>query len=137
MMNEQPAVLYVEDDPLSRRVMSMLLAGRLGLSEVTIFDDSTDFQARVSALDPKPDIVFLDIQVEPHDGFAMLDMLRQMTWVDGTPIIALTASVMNEEVQQLRQAGFNGCLAKPLDLNSFQETFRRLLDGETIWRIEE
>lgn len=136
-MNDQPAVLYVEDDPLSRRVMSMLLAGRLGLSDVTIFDDSTDFEARVDALDPKPDIVFLDIQVEPYDGFAMLDMLRRMEWVNGTPIIALTASVMNEEVQQLRTAGFNGCLAKPLDLSTFQDTFQRLLAGEVIWRIEE
>ena len=136
-MNEQPVVLYVEDDPLSRRVMSMLLAGRMGLTGITIFNDSRDFEARVGALDPKPDIVFLDIQVDPHDGFTMLDMLRRMEWVNGTPIIALTASVMIEEVQRLRTAGFNGCLAKPLDLTTFQDTFWRLLDGEAIWRIEE
>jgi len=134
-MNEEPVVLYVEDDPLSRKVMRMLLTGRMGLSQVTVFEDSADFEARLEALDPKPDIVFLDIQVEPHDGFSMLDMLRRTAWVNGTPVIALTASVMNEEVQQLREAGFNGCLAKPLDLNTFQETFERLLAGEVIWRI--
>ena len=115
----------------------MLLTGRMGIPQVTIFENSADFEDRVQALDPKPDIVFLDIQVEPYDGFTMLGMLRRMEWVNGTPVIALTASVMNEEVQQLRSAGFNGCLAKPLDLNTFQDTFQRLLAGEVIWRIEE
>ena len=134
-METQPAVLYVEDDPSSRKMMQLLLSGRMRLPQVTIMEDSTDFQMRVDALDPKPDIIFLDIHVKPYDGFEMLKMLRELNWVNGTPIVALTASVMNEEVYQLREAGFSGCLAKPLDLSTFPEIFERILDGETIWRI--
>ena len=134
-METQPAVLYVEDDPSSRKMMQLLLSGRMRLPQVTIMEDSTDFQMRVDALDPKPDIIFLDIHVKPYDGFEMLKMLRELNWANGTPIVALTASVMNEEVYQLREAGFSGCLAKPLDLSTFPEIFERILDGETIWRI--
>lgn len=134
-MNEKLAVLYVEDDPQSRKLMQMLLVGRMRLPNVTIFENSTDFLARVQALEPKPNIIFLDIHMQPHDGFAMLEMLRPLEWAKQAQIVALTASVMNEEVVRLRQVGFNGCLAKPIDLATFPDTFQRILDGETLWRI--
>ncbi|HEX2905247.1 MAG TPA: response regulator [Phototrophicaceae bacterium] len=134
-MNNLPVVLYVEDDPQSRKLMRMLLKGRMNLPHVTILENSEDFLAKVEALDPKPDLIFLDIHVKPYDGFEMLRMLRQLDSVKGTPVVALTASVMNEEVQQLRTAGFNGCLAKPIDLATFPETVASILAGEIIWRI--
>lgn len=134
-MTKQPVVLYVEDDPQSRKLMSMLLKGRMKLPHVTILEDSENFQAHVEALDPKPDIILLDIHMKPINGFEMLTLLREYAWVENTPIVALTASVMSEEVQRLRSIGFDGCLAKPIDLQTFPETLERILDGETIWRI--
>lgn len=135
MTTKQPVVLYVEDDPQSRKLMSMLLKGRMKLPHVTILEDSDNFQAHVEALDPKPDIILLDIHMKPINGFEMLTLLREYDWVENTPIVALTASVMSEEVQRLRSIGFDGCLAKPIDLQTFPETLERILDGETIWRI--
>jgi CheY-like chemotaxis protein len=134
-MSHQPVVLYVEDDAKSRKVMSLLLKGRLGLQHVTILEDSTDFMSQVAALDPQPDVIFLDIHMKPYDGFEMLQMLRNCAEFNQTPIVALTASVMNEEVQRLQTSGFDGCLAKPIDLNTFPETFNRILNGEAVWRI--
>jgi CheY-like chemotaxis protein len=133
-MTNQPVVLYVEDEVRSRKVMRMV-AGDMGLSNVTIFEDSTNFLERVQVLDPQPDVIFLDIHLKPYNGFEMLAMLRQSGQFDGIPIVAMTASVMNEEVQQLRVAGFNGCLAKPLDVDTFPEHFGRIMNGEEIWRI--
>jgi CheY-like chemotaxis protein len=135
MTTKQPVILYVEDDPQSRKLMSMLLKGRMKLPHVTILEDSENFQAHVEALDPKPDIILLDIHMKPINGFEMLTLLREYDWVENTPIVALTASVMSEEVQRLRSIGFDGCLAKPIDLQTFPETLERILDGETIWRI--
>lgn len=134
-MNPQISVLYVEDDPHSRTLMRMLLSGRMKLPNVTIFENSEDFLAKVQALTPKPDVIFLDIHMQPHDGFTMLSMLQQLDWARNTRIVALTASVMNEEVVKLRQSGFDGCLAKPIDLSTFPDTFQRIVDGEAIWRI--
>ena len=134
-MDKQPVILYVEDDANSRRLMTMLLSRRLKLPHTTILENSENFLEQVATLDPKPDIIFLDIHLQPYNGFEMLAMLQKLDWTKGRPVIALTASVMSEEVQQLRSAGFNGCLAKPIDMNTFPETIERILEGETIWRI--
>lgn len=139
MTHPEPVVLYVEDDLPSRRLMTMLLRGRMKLPHVTILEDSQNFLEHVAGLDPKPGLILLDIHVQPYNGFAMLSMLRELDWVrqQQPPIVALTASVMNEEVHQLKQAGFDGCLAKPIDIDSFPEALHAILSGESVWRIRE
>jgi len=76
----------------------------------------------------------LDIHVKPITGFEMLKLLREDGFTD-TIIIALTASVMNEEITQLRNAGFDGVIAKPVSLESFPKLWERVLGGEQIWGI--
>lgn len=105
------------------------------LSNVTIFEDSTDFLTRASALEPKPNVIFLDIHMKPYTGFEMLAMIQQSRAFDGIPVVAMTASVMNEEIQQLRETGFDGCVAKPIDFDSFPEVLNRIMRGEKVWRI--
>jgi CheY-like chemotaxis protein len=134
-MEKPPVVLYVDDDAPSRKLMRVLLCGRMKLPQVTIFEDSENFLARVNALEAKPDVIFLDIHVKPQNGFDMLKALHEAEWTKGIPIVALTASVMNEEVQMLRSVGFNGCLAKPIDLATFPDSFQRILRGEILWNI--
>jgi len=135
MSNEQPTILYVEDNAQSRKVMKILLKGRMGLSNINIFEDSENFLARVRQLNPIPDVVFLDIHVPPHDGFEMLQMLREIPEYRNTAIVALTASVMNEEIERLRSAGFDGCMSKPLDTDTFPQVLQRIVAGEKIWHI--
>ncbi|PJF28578.1 MAG: hypothetical protein CUN52_12755 [Phototrophicales bacterium] len=134
-MNNEPVILYVEDDTRNRRVMQMLLVNSMKLTHVTIFEDSTDFLTRAEALNPKPHVIFLDIHVAPYNGFEMLTMLRNSRHFDDTKIVAMTASVMNEEVNQLRDAGFDGCLAKPIDSDTFPEILSRIMEGEEVWHI--
>lgn len=131
----KPVILYVEDDPMSREVMNLLLTRRMKLTDVYIWEDSTDFANQLVTLPQKPDIIFLDIHMEPLDGFAMLDILRGDPAYAKIPVVALTASVMNEEVTLLRTKGFDGALAKPIDQRNFADILRRLLNGEQVWRI--
>jgi two-component system sensor histidine kinase TorS len=51
------------------------------------------------------------------------------------PIVALTASVMNEEVEQLKDAGFNGVIPKPIDMDGFPDLIEAILDGKDVWRV--
>jgi CheY-like chemotaxis protein len=134
-MNESPVILYVEDDPRSRRVIELLLTREMHLEHVTILEDSSDFVQRVHALAPKPEVILLDIHVKPHSGFEMLKMLRAMNEFANIPIVALTASVMNEEVQQLKEVGFHSVIAKPVDVDTFPSLLQRIARGESIWRI--
>lgn len=133
----QHTFLYVEDDALSREIMQMIMQMAMGIEHPVIFADSTSFMARVEALSPTPDIFLLDIHVAPHDGFAMLKMLRADSRFATARIVALTASVMNEEVDELRQAGFDGAIAKPLSVQTFPGLLERIIAGEAIWHITE
>jgi CheY-like chemotaxis protein len=126
----------VEDDPLSRQVMQMLLVRGLGYSRLTILEDSTDFFERVEALSPKPNVFFLDIHMQPLDGFLMLDMLRRHADFRSASVIAATASVMNEEVNKLRTAGFNGVIAKPIIQREFPGLLKRILTEQEVWTIK-
>ncbi|MBC7811708.1 MAG: response regulator [Burkholderiales bacterium] len=128
-------LIYVEDDPGSRKVMSLLVSRLDEAVQLTIFENSTDFLERVEALDSEPDIFLLDIHVMPHDGFRMLEMLRGHARFADVMVIALTASVMNEEINRLKEAGFDGVLAKPLNFHTFPDTFERILSSERVWTV--
>ena len=134
-MSESPVVLYVEDDPNSRIVLKMVLTARMNINQVIAFEDSKDFLARVERLQPHPNIIFLDIHVKPFDGFEMLKRLREHDQFQTTPVVALTASVMSNEIQELMDAGFDGCVAKPIDMHTFPTTFNRILSGDKVWWV--
>jgi CheY-like chemotaxis protein len=129
------ACLYVEDDPMSRDVMRVMMRRVPRIHTLTVFEDSHDFAARVAALPEQPGLILLDIHIAPMDGFSMLGALRQDPRYDRTRIIALTASVMNEEVSKLRTTGFDGAIAKPLSLHVFPSLVERILNGDAVWHI--
>ncbi len=132
----EPVFLYVENDELSREVMKALLTRSLGYRDVTMFETSAHFERHLESLSHKPDVIFLDIHIEPIDGFEMLKMIRRNKNYYATPVIALTASVMNEEVRRLREAGFDGAIAKPINFDTFSNALDRILNGEQIWNTK-
>jgi CheY-like chemotaxis protein len=115
--------------------MYLLLVVEMGLSNVVIFPDSKDFIARLNVVSPQPDIILLDIHVPPYTGFQMLEMLRRLEKFKNTPVIAITASVMNEEVAKLKASGFNGVFSKPINQDIFPDMLNRVLQGESIWQV--
>lgn len=134
-MFENQHLLYVEDDPLSREVMTMMIENVIQPQTFTMMEDSHDFQERVRTISPSPTLVLLDIHVQPHDGFEMLTMIREIDHMKDVHIVALTASVMNEEVEKLREHGFNGAIGKPLSIQLFPSLISRILEGEQVWHI--
>jgi CheY-like chemotaxis protein len=134
MYNEH-GFIYVEDDPLSRDVMQMMLGTVIKAPHFMILSDSQDFLNKVQNADFTPDFFLLDIHVTPLDGFEMLRAIRDDERFAQARIIALTASVMNEEVAQLRTAGFDGAISKPLSVATFPELIGRIVQGESIWHI--
>jgi len=127
--------LYVEDDPMSRQVVKILLTKGLGYAaeDVTIFADSTDFLARLRGLPASPDVILLDIHMQPLDGYAVLQLLRAEPGYEQTVVIAMTAGVMASDIESLQEAGFNGMIGKPVRKKVFPELLERILDGEAVW----
>lgn len=132
MLSKKLSCLYVEDDALSREVMQVMITQLLG-SDLTVFENSENFLERARALPAVPDVIFLDVHIGPHDGYEMLEMLKNDPAFTSSTIIAMTASVMTYDVERLREAGFHGLIAKPLRKRVFPELMQRLLNGESIW----
>jgi CheY-like chemotaxis protein len=130
-----PSFLYVEDDPPSRMIVKVLLTRVMGFSELAVFEDSTDFMTRVCALPVPPNVIFLDIQMKPHDGYQVLKMLRTDDRFKDAVIIAMTANVMQHDVEELRKAGFSGLIGKPIMKEIFPELVEKILTGEQVWYI--
>jgi CheY-like chemotaxis protein len=125
--------LYVEDDPLNSDVMRSML-NTLGYATVHVFHDSANFLDRLNRLSPKPTVVLLDIHLQPHDGFQMLAMLRAHDTYHDLPVIAVTAS-MTDAHHRLTEAGFDGCLTKPISWRQFPLMIQKIVNGEAVWDI--
>ena len=135
MLRPNPIILYVEDDAKSRTIVKILFEKIMGYSNLTIFADSEDFQTRITGLDPKPNVIFLDIQIHPLDGFEMLKILRQNDTYRDAIVIAMTANVMSHDVEKLKEIGFDGLIGKPLVKAAFPELVERIIKGESVWFI--
>ena len=127
--------LYVDDDRASRDVMRLLLGDVMGIKHYAILEPSGTIMDEIVALTPKPTIILLDIHMRPLNGFDLLKLMKSYPACRNCTIIALTASVMNEEVQQLKDAGFDGAISKPLDALTFPGLLERISQGETIWHV--
>ena len=134
-MSDQPIIIYVEDDVSSILVMQMIVEKVMALNTLTVFQSSERFMEKVLLLGIAPNLFLLDIQMKPFNGFELLAMLRSDPKFDTCKIVALTASVMNEEVDKLKQSGFDGAIAKPLNISVFPGLVQRILQGESVWYV--
>lgn len=134
-MTDNLSFLYVEDDVYSRQVVNMLVTRVLGYTDMTIFEDSHDFMTRLRKLPRKPDVIFVDIQMTPHDGYTVLKMLREDEAYKSSTVIAMTANVMATDIEKLRETGFDGLIGKPIDRKLFPELVIKILNGESVWFV--
>jgi two-component system cell cycle response regulator DivK len=74
-----------------------------------------------------PDLILMDIQLPGMSGIDALRVLRANPATAAIPVIAVTASVMQQDRSQITEAGFDGYIAKPLDLKPFLESVRAML----------
>jgi len=82
----------------------------------------------VLARERKPDLILMDIQLPGMDGVEAIGVLRADPSTAGIPVAAVTASVMQHDRNKITEAGFNAYVGKPINLNEFLATVRKLLE---------
>ena len=70
----------------------------------------------------------MDIQLPGMDGVTALGQLRSSAPVADTPVVALTAFAMKEDRERFLAAGFDGYLAKPIDIRALPEQVRAFIE---------
>ena len=82
------------------------------------------------AIEHKPDLVLMDIQLPGMNGIDALGVLRKDATTAGIPVIAVTASVMQQDRKLITEAGFDGYIGKPINLKEFLSTVQQMLRGQ-------
>ena len=83
-----------------------------------------------------PDLVWMDMRMPVMDGYEATRQIRQRSGGDAVPIIAITASALSEQRQEILSAGCNDMVTKPFQESEIFETMARLLDIEYIYETE-
>ena len=81
------------------------------------------------AIEKKPDLVLMDIQLPGISGIEALRQVRADPACARIPVVAFTASVTPTDRSQISAAGFDGFLSKPINLKEFLEIVKRLLEA--------
>jgi len=118
-------ILIVEDNDKNMKLVRDVLQvdGYTTLEAVTGEDGVALAQQR------KPDLILMDIQLPGINGIEALRILRADAATASIPIIAVTASVMQQDRTMITEAGFDAYVGKPLNLKEFRQAVRYAIEG--------
>ena len=121
--NAKATILYVEDNPDNRMlVRRILLSEDYGLLEA-----QNAAQALEMLKDAHPDLILMDINMPDMDGYTLTSRIKTMPGCERVPIIALTANVMRGDKEKTLEAGCDGYIQKPLDIDQLLREVDRFL----------
>jgi two-component system cell cycle response regulator DivK len=124
-------VLVVEDDRDNLTVALDLLA-LAGVTHVAPAATIAEVPAALARLG-QVDLALLDIDLPDGDGRELAGALRARPECATARIVAVSASVMPDDVERAQAVGFDGFIGKPLDFDRFPEQLQALLDGLAVW----
>ncbi|MFF0654270.1 MULTISPECIES: response regulator transcription factor [Micromonospora] len=125
-MSAPVRVLIVDDDPLVRGALSMILGGVPDLAVVGEATDGAEVPAAVAAY--APDVVLMDIRMPRVDGLAATEALRATA--DAPEVLVLTTFDADEQVLRALRAGASGFLLKDTPPAEIVAAVRRVAAGE-------
>lgn len=121
-----PRVLYIEDDPNNR-----LLVRRILLAEGFAVDEAANARDGITmAASNPPDLILMDISMPDMDGLTATGRIREMPAIAHLPIIALTANAMTGDREMILNAGCDGYISKPINIDSFVQDIMQYIQAE-------
>lgn len=116
-------ILYVEDNEMNRKIVRDLLK-RTTYRLIEAHDGEA---AVTTALEQRPDLILMDIQLPKISGIEATRRLRAETVTAATPIIAITSFALSGDDQKAKEAGATAYLAKPYSPFDLLSLIRKLL----------
>jgi two-component system, cell cycle response regulator DivK len=105
----QKTVLYVEDNEFNRKIVRQLLVS----TSYRLVEAADGEQGVAAAIDKKPDVILMDVQLPNLSGLDATRQLRQEPTTAEIPIIIVTSFAMSGDDVKAKEAGASAYLAKP------------------------
>jgi two-component system cell cycle response regulator DivK len=116
-------ILYVEDNPDNR-----MLVRRVLMAEGYTVLEAPNARSAFERLDQTvPNLILMDINMPEVDGYTLTAEFRKLPKLDKVPIIALTANVMKGDMERSIQAGCDGYIQKPIDIDTLVVQVQKFL----------
>ena len=116
-------ILYVEDNEANRMIVRDLLKR----TKYTLIE-AYDGEAGVAmALERRPDLILMDIQLPKISGMEAMRQLRAQGATAATPIIAITSFALSGDDQKAKEAGATAYLSKPYSPFDLLKLIRQFL----------
>jgi two-component system response regulator len=122
-------ILLVEDNP-DDQVLTKSAFQMTGVDcDVKIFAEGQDCLDYIFCegrwlgrdIDPRPDLILLDINMPKVDGFTVLELLRKSSKCKYVPIVMLTTSTDIKDIAKSYELGANSFIRKPVNFDDFSE----------------
>jgi CheY-like chemotaxis protein len=118
-------IVVVEDQPDNLKLITALLT--LKGHRIVGLASGESLVATLLAEQPPPELVLLDIQLPGRDGYSVLGDVKRLEGSYPWKVVALTAHAMPGDREKTLAAGFDGYLAKPIDVRTFPDEVARYL----------
>ena len=116
-------ILYIEDNPDNR-----LLIRRVLNAEGYTVQEASNASSALTALETmRPDLILMDINMPDMDGYTLTAHIRALPNLGLVPIVALTANVMKGDRERSLEAGCDGYIQKPVDIDTLTQQIERFL----------
>ncbi len=124
-MAKAKVILVVEDDPKSLKLIRDLLK----VSGYKTIEATDGKQGVELAKSKKPDLILMDVQMPVMDGLEATRILKADAVTRNIPILALTSYAMKGDEDRILEAGCDGYLAKPFDIQELLQEVAKYLSG--------
>jgi two-component system cell cycle response regulator DivK len=125
--NSKGTILCIEDNPDNR-----LLVKRILLADNYALLEAKDAVEALNILkDNHPDLILMDINMPDMDGYTLTAKIKSMPGFEHIPILALTANVMRGDKEKTLEAGCDGYIQKPLDIDQLTREIERFIMRRT------
>ena len=118
----------MEDNPLNCEIESEIIGTTGAIVEV-----AENGRLAVEKVKNSPeeyyDLIFMDIRMPEMDGYQATKLIRKMEREDcqKIPVIAMTANAFADDTIRAREAGMNGHISKPVDMNRLFQIMENLM----------
>jgi CheY-like chemotaxis protein len=118
-------ILYIEDNSTIRELVRYIIDLRPNL---VYLEAENGKQGLELAQRHHPDLILLDIHLPDMDGFTVFSGLTHTPETSDIPVIALTGSASEIDIQKGLAAGFKKFLPKPIDIKEFYNALDTILE---------
>lgn len=127
--NKNYKVLVVDDKVENREFLCEMLEN-VGFD---VMEATNGVEAIRRFKDWEPSIILMDIKMPIMDGYEAIKSIRKLKNGKDIPIIAVTAGVFNNELDEIKLKGSTGCIVKPFRENELFEEIKKLIHVEYIY----